>query len=251
MSDRIFNIIFNEDEVTWQSLLLDLVKSEDMDPWDIDISDITHKYIGMVKEVQKTDLRVSGKVLLAASLLLRMKSQRFLDDDITSFDNMMYEPEEETDFLEVDDEGKKIDRDIYKKLKLIPKTPQPRKRKVSIYDLVDALQQALEVNKRRTERIPVVNVEVPEKKIDISEIMGNVYDKIKSMFQKEGGKNVKFSRLVPDETKESKVYTFIPLLHLCNQRKIDMEQQYPFGDIDILLKKNQSEIMKELREQEA
>ncbi len=250
MPERIFNIIFNEDEVTWQTLLLELVKAEDMDPWDIDVSELSHKYIGMVKEMRKTDLRVSGKVLLAASILLRIKSQRFLNDDIASFDNMMYEPEEETDFLE-EGEGQKIDRDLYKKLKLIPKTPQPRKRKVSIYDLVDALQQALEVNKRRIERIPVVNIQIPEKKVDISQIMGNVFGKIMGIFKTEGKKTVKFSQLVPDDTKAGKVYTFIPLLHLYNQRKIDLEQEGHFADFDILLNKNHNEIMKELSEQEA
>ncbi len=250
MPERIFNIIFNEDEVTWQTLLLELVKAEGMDPWDIDISELSHKYIAMVKEVQKTDLRVSGKVLLAASILLRIKSQRFLDDDVASFDNMMYEPEEETDFIE-EGEGQTIDRDLYRKLRLIPKTPQPRKRKVSIYDLVDALQQALEVNKRRIERIPVVNIQIPEKKVDISEIMGNVFGKMMGIFKNEGKKKVKFSQLVPDGSKEGKVYTFIPLLHLYNQRKIDIEQESHFADFDILLNKNHDKIMKELGEQKA
>jgi chromatin segregation and condensation protein Rec8/ScpA/Scc1 (kleisin family) len=39
------------------------------------------------------------------------------------------------------------------------------------------------------------------------------------------------------EDKESKVHTFIALLHLANgdQRKIDMAQPEPFGDIEIML----------------
>jgi len=95
MPERIFNIVFNEDEVTWQSLLMDLIRVENMDPWDIDVSELSKKYIETVKGLQKTDLRVSGKVLLAAAILLRIKSQRFLDDDVVSFDNMLIEPEEE------------------------------------------------------------------------------------------------------------------------------------------------------------
>ncbi|MCK5140441.1 MAG: segregation/condensation protein A, partial [Thermodesulfovibrionia bacterium] len=54
-----------------------------------------------------------------------------------------------------------------------------------------------------------------------------------------------FSTLVPSETKEDKIYTFIPLLHLTNQRKIDIEQYQPFGEIEIILRQK-IELDKEL-----
>jgi chromatin segregation and condensation protein Rec8/ScpA/Scc1 (kleisin family) len=39
--EKIFEILFNKDEVTWQSLLYELVKTEQMDPWDINVSMLT------------------------------------------------------------------------------------------------------------------------------------------------------------------------------------------------------------------
>ena len=99
MEDRIFDILFKEDEVTWKTLIVELVKNEQMDPWDIDISALAQKYITMVRKLQQADLRISGKVLLAASILLRMKSDILLTDDIAAFDNMM-NPDEETSLLE-------------------------------------------------------------------------------------------------------------------------------------------------------
>ena len=48
-------------------------------------------------------------------------------------------------------------------------------------------------------------------------------------------KRLTFSQLVPSNTKEDKIYTFIPLLHLTTQRKIDLTQQEHFGEIEIML----------------
>ena len=49
-------------------------------------------------------------------------------------------------------------------------------------------------------------------------------------------KKLTFNQLLPDEaTKEEKIYTFVPLLYLTNQRKIDIKQDEHFGDIDIHL----------------
>ena len=44
-----------------------------------------------------------------------------------------------------------------------------------------------------------------------------------------------FHELAPGSTKEDKLVTFIPLLHLDTQRKIEMTQKVHFGDISISL----------------
>ena len=49
MQDRIFEMLLKEDEITWQTILYDLVKTEEMDPWDIDISLLSQKYLETVK----------------------------------------------------------------------------------------------------------------------------------------------------------------------------------------------------------
>ncbi len=72
--EKILKIILDQNEITWQTIIYDLINSEQMDPWDIDISLLTAKYIGMIKTLENHDFRVSGKVLLAAALLLKIKS---------------------------------------------------------------------------------------------------------------------------------------------------------------------------------
>ena len=39
--ERIFQILYKEDEVTWQSLLHELIKKEQMNPWDVNVSLLT------------------------------------------------------------------------------------------------------------------------------------------------------------------------------------------------------------------
>ena len=47
-NEKIFQILFEKDDVTWQTIIYELVKSEEIDPWDIDISLLTKKYISQV-----------------------------------------------------------------------------------------------------------------------------------------------------------------------------------------------------------
>ncbi|MBL7056594.1 segregation/condensation protein A [Candidatus Woesearchaeota archaeon] len=245
--DKIFKVIFDSDEVTWQRILYELVKSEEMDPWDIDISTLTQRYIKLIKEMKETDFRVSGKVLLAAAILLKIKSTRLLNEDLSDFDRLLIEPTENLpDELDLEDYEPK--RGEHERVPLIPKTPQPRKRKVSIYDLVASLEQALEVKKRRVlNSIPPMHMEAPKKTRDVTEVIREVYGKIRSLLYK-SDKKTSFSQIVPSDSREDKVYTFIPLLHLNNQQKISIEQEEAFGDIDIYLR-SKKDVDKELQQE--
>jgi segregation and condensation protein A len=233
MHDQILDMLLKEDEITWQTILLDLIKTEKMDPWNIDISILTQKYIDIVKKLKEVNFSLSGKVILAASILLKIKSDKLLNENITAFDDLMYEHEElEENFIE-----EKQERLVNPKLTI--KTPQARKRKVSINDLVFALERALEVEQRRKIRyireaeVPD-SIKVPDKKIDIGNKITEIYEKIKNFLKKEN--KVTFSQLTPSKEKEDVIYTFIPLLHLDNQKKIHLQQEKPFEEINIIIK---------------
>ena len=120
-----------EPEVHPVDMLIDLVVSEELDPWEIDIEEITNKFLEKVKEMSKINLRQSGKTVLASSILLRMKSEAIFPKRI----EWGAEGNEEWDGeLEVG-EGE------------VPELKMPVMRhieqKTTLYDLVDALQIAL------------------------------------------------------------------------------------------------------------
>ena len=237
--ERIFSILFSKaDEITWQTIIFDLVKTEQMDPWDIDVSTLTQKYIDMLRTIKEHDFRVSGKVLLAAAILLKLKSNKLVGEDLSELDRLLMGVGEEMEELGFE-ETSTIEK-LGEIPTLIPRTPQPRKRKVSIFDLVEALERALEVKKRRLlHSIPPLNLEAPKKKKDVTEIIREVYGRIRGFFITALSGKLTFSKLLPSESKEDKVHTFIPLLHLAQQNKIELVQEMPFGEIEILLKKKE------------
>lgn len=246
MQQQIYQMLVSDDEVTWQSVLQDLIKRENLDPWDIDVSTLTQQYILEVKKLKEHNFRVSGKVILAAAILLKMKSSKFVGEDMLELDRLINSTEEDMSEEEFYDElanefhtpGQVSEEERHK---LIPRTPRGRKRKVTVYDLMEALEQALEVRRRKVIReMPDMRLAKPEKTVDITVRIKHIFGRIKNLFGKYGF--LSFTQLVPSDSKEDKIQTFIPLLHLCNMRKVDLTQKEPFGEIGIeLLPRNRKE----------
>jgi segregation and condensation protein A len=236
LESEVFDIVFNGDDLTWKEILLDLVKREGMDPWNLDISQISQKFLEMLNKLREMDFILSGKVVLAAALLLKIKSDKLMDEDIVAFDTLLSEEPEDFEMFDM------LQTNMHEEQKeetpkIVPKIPQPRKRKVSVQDLVKALEKALETkNRRKMNEIPEFKVQVPKKGRDISLIMGDIYKQIIDIIKP--GKQLTFTELLPSDDKEDKVYTFIPLLHLENARKINMSQEKHFGEININLLDN-------------
>jgi len=232
MQDQILDLLLKKDEITWQNILYDLVKTEQMDPWDIDITLLSKKYLETLKKLQEVNLFISGKVILASAILLKMKSDKLLVHYFANFDALMF-PQDLEEFE--DFEEKKARIQLPEQPRLTIKTPLPRKKKVSLDDLVNALEKALEVDQRRTlrrleaSRIPV-NMKIPVK-WDITAKIKEIYEKILMFFKSK--QKLTFTELVGSPRREDKITTFVPLLHLANQEKIHLNQEQHFGEIEI------------------
>ncbi len=245
MHDRVFQIVVEQNELTWKQILYDLIKAEQLDPWDVDLSVLTQKYLQRIRELKEHDLQVSGKIILAAAMLLKMKSKRLVGEDLNEFDRLLASAEmtEDQFYHELENELQKA-RILAPEemLKLIPRTPQPRKRKVSVFDLVRALEKALEVKHRRLIKIdsPEGRLIIPQKKIDITLAIKQIYKSIREWFVLHRKPRVQFSELLPEHAdKDAKLYTFVPLLHLGTARKVDLSQEQPFDDFSIQLRKEE------------
>ncbi|MFP4403189.1 MAG: segregation/condensation protein A [Nanoarchaeota archaeon] len=248
MQTKLLEIIFNKDEITWQALIYKFVKEEGMNPWDVNINLLSKKFFEMIESLKEMDFRISGKIILAAAILLRIKSKRLVFQDFDNLNKLIAMGEEEEDdlfFDELDEnyvndaENNQINNsDTYS---LIPKTPLPRKRKVSVYELVDALQKALEVKKRRKNRINFEeehNVKIPTKKKDMTIIIQEIYNEIKKYYINNKKDKISFSTLLPENsTAIEKVSTFIPLLYLDNLRRINLFQEQHLSEIEIHINK--------------
>lgn len=65
------------EEVEPVELLVQLAERGEIEPWDIDIVDVTDTFLAALDDV---DLRAGGRALFYASVLLRMKSDVLMDD---------------------------------------------------------------------------------------------------------------------------------------------------------------------------
>jgi segregation and condensation protein A len=249
--ETIHDILMKKDEITWRSIILELIKSEQMDPWDINVSQLSKMFIKTLKKLKEMNLHISGKVLVCAALLLRIKSSRLIGGDLMEFDRLLASGE--TDELYESEEGF-VEGQLNQfgmtlgpeHMQLIPKTPQPRKRKVSVYDLIDALAVALQVRRRRVlNQIQTRTMDLPEKKVDISTLMDDLYKDVLEFLTADEAKRMAFSNLVPGDSKEDKIFTFVPLLHLTNARKVDLDQHEHFGEIWVSLAAEKARAKKE------
>ncbi len=231
MQEQLYDLLMKDDEITWQTIILDLINTEQMDPWDIDVGKLCKRYLETLKELKEQNFFLSGKVILAAALLLRIKSIKLVEEDIANFDQLLFPQELENmdDFITPEHHRVK---DIPK---LAIKTPQARKRKVSLKELLGALQKVLDTNRKKIrqhlEEVQYKHPELPHKRVDISALINTLYDRILDYLKRE--EKVHFSTLVNSDKREDKVYTFVPLLHLSNQGKVSLQQKQAFSEISI------------------
>lgn len=93
-------------------ILVDMAKSGKIDPWHIDILDVTEKYLQRMIELKSLNLRVASRTLLFASILCRLQSNVLAGLTIDEFqdqpeDNLIYDddgfiveyPDEEQEFI--------------------------------------------------------------------------------------------------------------------------------------------------------
>lgn len=233
----VYDLIFQDDDVTWQAVIYDLAREGKIDPWDIDISVLTAEYLKTLKKLKEMNFRLSGKVILAAAVLLKMKAERIGLEQLL----MLTHPEQFETEEELGEGGIIIDKH-FTKAKLDTRIPLPRKRKVTIFELVDALRRAVDVDERRRARwqelrppaIPHMEI----KKVDIFAKIEAMFGRLKEFVRKLKRSVIGFDELVPSKEKKDVIWTLVPLLHLANQGNVELEQAEPFGKIFVKLPKS-------------
>ena len=256
---QIQNLLFNR-EIGWQEIIYDLINAEQLDPWNIDIIVLTDKYLERVSKIEEADFFISSKVLLAASLLLKIKSEILLDKYIRSIDEILFGKEDKKKY---ELERIELDEDIPE---LIPKSPIPRFRKVTLKELIESLNKAISTENRRIKKEVSNNNAMMESAFPLPKRKYNIADKIKEVYEKllshlkedeqNEKKKVSFTHFV-GEDKEERLISFFPLLHLETQKKVWLEQEKHFDEIYIWLKETYlkhnpdplEELKKELEEQ--
>ncbi len=251
--EQVHDILFNR-EIGWQEIIYDLINTEQLDPWNVNIIVLSNKFFEKLQEYEETDFFVSSKVLLAASLLLRIKSEILLNKYIKSIDEILFGSKEvrKTIFERIE-----LDEEIPE---LVPRSPMPRFRKVTLQELIASLDKAIATETRRIKK-EIVNknalresgMSLPKQKFNIKDKIREIHQKIIEYFKKnEDVKKISYTDLVGLE-REQRIASFFPLLQLENNKKVWLEQEQHFEEISVWLKEvyfeNNPDPFEELRDE--
>jgi segregation and condensation protein A len=204
--------------------LLELVQQHKLDPWDVDIEKLTHVYLERIQEMKELDLRASGRTLLSASVLLRIKSTYATNGN----GGGQVEEEGLDDVLEIDfpDLGE---------ITLIQNTP----RKITLADLLGALQEALsEIPAKKmpqSKKMEKIIQILSEYDVNIEKHLEALYRRISDLIS--AGNRVTLFTLLEERTRMAVARTLLLLLFLCAEGKVVLEQPDLFSDILVSLPK--------------
>jgi len=233
--NQVYDLITGE-ELSWQTIIYDLVRTEQLDPWDINLDVLADKYLLVIENMEESDFFVSSKVLLACSLLLRLKSEILLNKYIQNLDDAIFGRKEEKKY-----ELERIEIDEDELPTLVPRTPTPRSKKVTLKELMTALNKAVETENRRIKK--EINTKQTEKsalvlmpktnRVPLRTRIKNIFLKVKEHLKHPEKVKMSFSELAP--TRDEKLASFVPVLHLSNDERLYLEQEAPFEEIYMML----------------
>ncbi len=249
-------------------ILVQLAEKGDIDPWDINIIDVTNKYLDALDKSPRENLLNAGRAIFFASVLLRLKSDILLN---LSNETLLSSQQTENFFPEDDllfgqDE---VALDLSKLEGFIVRSSlgkQQRKRKISLSDLIFALQQAEEEEERRALRtkmradraFTIDASEIPENVFEIAheEDLEDVAEKVEAIIQEHltGPEPITLSFI--SGILDSRANTFLALLFLTHTQKIVIEQKEFYGEVYIhragtILESDKEAERQEIERQEA
>ena len=219
-------------------LLLHLVRSNEVDLYDLPIANITDQYLEYVNLFEELNLSVAGEYLVMAASLMYMKSRLLLPQDETDPDeddpveDLVRQLEEYQRYREVSEalrDRALLDRDVFRRAPTPPEDAageagELRFAKVELADLFESLRRVLE---RAAARRPhtVADEDYP------------VADAVRDMVNCLRGKGpTEFRDLFEGAVTRGRIIsTFIGLLELMRLAVLDAEQSERGGPIYIRL----------------
>lgn len=230
-------------------LLLHLIKTMEIDIYDIPIAEITEQYMAFIHTMKELDLEVAGEFIVMAATLMSIKSKMLLPQEIIEVD-------EDADY-DVSDPREELVQQLldYKKFKYaahllknkesfrddyffkeamdlseyerINKPLEPNE--VTTIDLFLAFHDVLS---RQKEKQPM-ETSISLEEFTIRERMDYVYDRVKQTTDNEG---LDFDQLFETFTRNEIIMTFLALLELIKDHDIYVKQSSRYEKIKIYRK---------------
>jgi segregation and condensation protein A len=236
--DQVHDLIFNR-ELGWKEIIFDLINTEQLDPWDVDISILADRFFDRIEKYEEMDFFVSSKVILAASLLLRLKSELIMSKYLRSIDDILF-GREEVENKRAPFERLELDEDIPE---LVPKSPMPRYKRVTLNDLIESLNKAIVTENRRIKKTIVnqnalreTGISLPKMTFGITERMKKLQSRLAAHFDaNKSHKRIHYDTFVGNKG-DVWAFWFFRLLVVVCFGVVWLEQEGVFEDIHIWMK---------------
>ncbi len=222
-------------------LLLHLVRSSQMDIYEIDTCKIIEEYLAFINSIDKNDLDNASEYLVMAAELIHLKSKILISDE--------YEEESDEEYSinsEEDLKNKLIEYEKYKQITdtfrdleenrkgyytKIPENINEYRDAVKLSNdgsvtLDDLVQAFLELKKREEYHKPM-HTRITRKEISVEEKTHYIRNILKEK------KRIEFKELFETFDKENVVVTFLSILNMSKNNEITLTQKKLFGNIYI------------------
>lgn len=217
-------------------LLLDLIRKQDIDIYDIPIAKITAQYLGYVENLKQLDVDVAAEFIYMASLLIHIKSKMLLprdphlpadqDDPRNELVERLLEHEKFKSAAQMLYQKQQIEAAVWSNPALKQfKEDEGAEPEIAadVVDLVRTFQQILD----RVRERPVLNVD------DETVTVGQMIDYLRRRLLLED-KPLRLKRLLqPMQSRKALICTFLALLELVRLQAILLRQDAVFGEVFI------------------
>jgi segregation and condensation protein A len=198
------------------------LKASKISPWDIDIAYLVSSFLQKMYELGVIDFRVSGRALLSASIILKLKTEQLLSINSD---------------LELAEEEKEL---------VLPPLEMPLRltsRKVTLDELLVALERVLlqgeekaNKEKQREKTGTFVTPLVFELEPDMINVERSINETLRRILEISSSQpTVKFTQLLSERSSKEVVKILLSCLHLANRGRIRIWQEEEFGEILLTL----------------
>jgi segregation and condensation protein A len=236
----------NLDDTDLESLV-DMAKQGDINPWDIDLEKVTSKFLQFVSSKENDNLKEAGRAIFYASVLLRMKSDFLLEESHNALNIGLHKELDDDALLEEELNSHQVKQITFNDLesairrKYISKAK--RFRKLTLKDLINALQEAKEEEETRIYRRQQRLLDIEEYSIVAPDVEGdilnlthaeNLEDAIKRLriILPEyliNGSGIEFNNIVKMLGNWSN--SFLATIFLAHEQEVEMEQEEFYGEL--------------------
>ncbi|NYZ77662.1 segregation/condensation protein A [Candidatus Micrarchaeota archaeon] len=222
---------------TWKQMLLELIEQNRIDPWDVDIGLIADGFMKRVRELKTLNLAVEANVILAAAILLKYKSEYL---KYLTMEEQTLITDYPADVPEMDG-GEEMPQ-----LMFVSRIPP--KRQITLDELMGEMEKVMKYENSDMGRAPrgavgeTIDFVISEE--DIEKRMDDVLERIRCNTDDTGWSL--FSSILKERSSIEIIHTLVSVLHLTQNRTVDVRQDKVFGEIFIHLieeKKKEKEEM--------